>query len=120
MRRPLAAVLGVTVAMTVSLTACGSSGGSRTFHAEFSRAIQVFPAVKVRVLGVAVGQVATVTNARGGVIVTFQVTDPDIKIPSNVKAAAYAVSMFPWMLPSESIPASPWTVTTVPARVEET
>jgi len=76
------------------LTGCSmSGGGTRTYKAEFTRAIQVFPAVKVRVLGVAVGQVATVTNARGGVIVTFQVTDPDIKIPSNVKAAVVPQSL---------------------------
>ena len=35
------------------LTGCSmSGGGTRTYKAEFTRAIQVFPAVKVRVLGV--------------------------------------------------------------------
>ena len=93
MRRPLAAVLGVTVAMTVSLTACGSSGGNRTFHAEFSRAIQVFPAVRVRVLGVSVGQVESVANNAGGVDVTFSVSDPDIQLPADVRAVIVPASL---------------------------
>jgi phospholipid/cholesterol/gamma-HCH transport system substrate-binding protein len=88
LRRALAAL----IVSTLALTACSSSGG-RTFHAEFTRAIQVFPAVKVRVLGVAVGQVEDVRNGRNGVDVTFSITDPDIRLPSDVKAVIVPASL---------------------------
>ena len=89
MKRLMAVVLGATLA----LTACGSSGGSKTYHALFTRAVQVFPAVKVRVLGVAVGQVEDVRNVSDGVDVTFSVSDPDIQLPSDVKAVIVPASL---------------------------
>jgi phospholipid/cholesterol/gamma-HCH transport system substrate-binding protein len=85
--------LAVLVASTLALTACSSSSGGRTFHATFTRAIQVFPAVKVRVLGVAVGQVEDVRNGRDGVDVTFSITDPDVRLPSDVKAVVVPASL---------------------------
>jgi phospholipid/cholesterol/gamma-HCH transport system substrate-binding protein len=88
-KRLMAVVLGATLA----LTACGSSGGSKTYHALFTRAVQVFPAVKVRVLGVAVGQVEDVRNVSDGVDVTFSVSDPDIQLPSDVKAVIVPASL---------------------------
>ena len=124
------AALGVALAVALSLTSCSSSGGTRTYTAEFSRAIQVFPAVKVRVLGVAVGQVSDVQNAPDGVLVKFQVTDPGIKLPSDVKAAVVPQSLLgeryiqlfpayqggPELKPGATIPL---TRTAVPAEPDE-
>ena len=57
MKRLTTAVLGAMVA----LSGCALPGhGPRTYHADFARAVQVFPAVKVRVLGVTVGRVTDV------------------------------------------------------------
>jgi phospholipid/cholesterol/gamma-HCH transport system substrate-binding protein len=86
-------VVALAVGLGLLLTGCSSSGGAHSYRVEFTRAIQVFPAVKVRVLGVAVGQVEDVQNAQNGVIVTFNVTKPDIKLPSNVKAAVVPQSL---------------------------
>jgi phospholipid/cholesterol/gamma-HCH transport system substrate-binding protein len=89
MKRAVALLLGAMMA----LTACSSSRSSRIFHAQFSRAIQVFPAVKVRVLGVAVGRVEDVRNGSNDVEVTFSITDPDIQLPSDVKAVVVPASL---------------------------
>ena len=81
---------------TVALSSCKLGGGVsnvRLYHAEFSRAVQVFPAVKVRVLGVDVGRVLSVKNGTRGVNVTFQVSRPDIKLPAGVKAAVVPMSL---------------------------
>src|SRR6266542_3698218 len=88
----------VTVLLLVSLvmTGCrfgGSLGTAPTYHAEFIRAVQVFPAVKVRVLGVDVGRVLSVRNAPGSVNVTFEVTRTDIPLPANVQAAVVPMSL---------------------------
>ena len=77
-------VVGAVVMSGCSLP---GGGGSRAFNADFSRAVQIFPAVKVRVLGVEVGHVVNVRNVNGGVEVSFVVTDPIVKIPGNVQAA---------------------------------
>jgi virulence factor Mce-like protein len=71
----------------------GSTIGAPTYKAEFSRAVQVFPAVKVRVLGVDIGQVLSVRNATKGVEVTFRVTRTDIELPANVQAAVVPMSL---------------------------
>jgi len=79
----------------VALSGCSFSGGGgpRTYKAEFSRAIQVFPAVKVRVLGVDVGQVTDIRNGPRGVEVTFRIDDPEVKLPANVGAAIVPMSL---------------------------
>jgi virulence factor Mce-like protein len=89
-------VVIVGVAAAVVLSGCslpGSGSRGREYRADFSRAIQVFPAVKVRVLGVEVGHVIGVKNVAGGVEVTFDITDPHIQIPSGVRAAVVPMSL---------------------------
>jgi virulence factor Mce-like protein len=49
--------------------------------------------VKVRILGVAVGHVIRVTNVGRSVEVEFEITDPAVKIPANVKAAVLPASL---------------------------
>jgi phospholipid/cholesterol/gamma-HCH transport system substrate-binding protein len=78
----------------VALSACSFGGpGPRTYRAEFSRAVQVFPAVKVRVLGVDVGVVTDIRNVRQGVQVTFRIDDPEVKLPADVGAAIVPMSL---------------------------
>jgi phospholipid/cholesterol/gamma-HCH transport system substrate-binding protein len=86
----------VLLICTLALSTCRFGGGVsnvRVYHAEFSRAVQVFPAVKVRVLGVDVGRVLSVKNGTGGVDVTFQVSRSDIQLPADVKAAVVPMSL---------------------------
>ena len=86
--------LAFLVASLLALSGCSFGGpGPRTYKAEFSRAIQVFPAVKVRVLGVDVGVVTDVRNVREGVEVSFRVDDPNVKLPANVGAAVVPMSL---------------------------
>jgi phospholipid/cholesterol/gamma-HCH transport system substrate-binding protein len=86
----------VLLISTLALSTCklgGGAGDVRLYHAEFTRAVQVFPAIKVRVLGVDVGRVLSVKNGAGGVDVTFQVSRPDISLPADVKAAVVPMSL---------------------------
>ena len=85
--------LSVVGALLLSACAFGSDERPPMYKANFQRAIQVFPAVKVRVLGVAVGHVTQVTTAGNYVQVEFEITDPDIKIPANVQAAVLPASL---------------------------
>lgn len=80
---------------TVLLSGCSSSGtgGGGNFAAQFSRAIQVFPGIRVRVLGVNVGTVTGIKNANGGVLVSFKIDDPTTKLPANVQAALVPASL---------------------------
>jgi phospholipid/cholesterol/gamma-HCH transport system substrate-binding protein len=86
--------LAVLLALLAALPGCSFGGpGPRTYKAEFSRAVQVFPAVKVRVLGVDVGVVTDVRNEGQSVRVTFRIDDPDVKLPANVGAAIVPMSL---------------------------
>jgi phospholipid/cholesterol/gamma-HCH transport system substrate-binding protein len=87
--------LALALCTGLVLTACGVIGGSeeRTYGAMFSRAIQVFPGGKVRVLGVDVGVVKDVENAAGAVQVTFVVEDPEVELPADVEAAIVPASL---------------------------
>jgi len=83
----------VTLLGALALASCSfGGGGDHVFTAEFSRAVQVFPAVKVRVLGVDVGQVIDVKNGPSGVAVRFRVGH-DVKLPAQVKAAVVPMSL---------------------------
>ena len=88
---------GVAVCLVgaLVLSACSFGADERPpiYKANFERAIQVFPAVKVRVLGVAVGQVIRVKPISDYVQVEFEVTDPEVKLPANVKAAVLPASL---------------------------
>lgn len=86
--------LSLVLVGLVILSGCSFGGpGPRTYQAEFSRAVQVFPAVKVRVLGVDVGVVTDVRNTRRGVEVKFRIDDPEVKLPADVGAAIVPMSL---------------------------
>jgi phospholipid/cholesterol/gamma-HCH transport system substrate-binding protein len=71
----------------------GDGEQSRTIEAEFSRAVQVFPGVKVKVLGVDVGQVTTVNAGTDSVVVTMRIDDEDVKLQADVNAVIVPMSL---------------------------
>ena len=86
----------VSIAFAVLLGATAFIGGgddTRTYRAQFSRAVQLFPGGKVRVVGVDVGQITDVQNRRDGVEVSFTVDDPEVQLPADVQAAIIPVSL---------------------------
>ncbi|HEX2090629.1 MAG TPA: MCE family protein [Actinomycetota bacterium] len=93
MIRAKAVALSLVGALLLSGCAFGGSEAAPTYKANFQRAIQVFPAVKVRILGVAVGHVIRVKNIRDFVQVEFEITDPAVKLPANVQAAVLPQSL---------------------------
>ena len=64
----------------------------KTLTAHFPRTISVYEGSDVRVLGVSVGQVDTVTPSGTDVVVTMSY-DADVKIPADAKAAIIAPSI---------------------------
>ena len=91
LRRAVALVAVAVVGL--GLSSCSGGSGSNQYGAEFARAVQVFPGIKVRVLGVDVGHVTAVANDRGGVRVGFQIDDSSTKLPADVRAAVVPVSL---------------------------
>lgn len=71
----------------------GDPSASRTIQAEFSRAVQVFPGVKVKVLGVDVGNVTDVTTGRDSVVVTMRIDDSDVELPADANAVIVPMSL---------------------------
>ncbi len=88
-------LLATLTALALLATGCQIGGGEdpRAFKAEFSRAVQVFPGVKVKVLGVDVGRVTSVDNVEGAVEVSFKIEDPDIEVPDDVNATIVPISL---------------------------
>jgi phospholipid/cholesterol/gamma-HCH transport system substrate-binding protein len=67
-------------------------GGTKTLTAHFPRTISIYEGSDVRVLGVPVGQVDTVTPSGTDVVVTMSY-DADVKVPANAKAVIIAPSV---------------------------
>lgn len=83
----------VVVALVVAAALTLMGGEERkTLTAHFPRAISVYEGSEVRVLGVPVGTVETVTPSGTDVVVTMSY-DADIKIPSDAKAVIIAPSL---------------------------
>ena len=85
--------LALVVVVALLAAGCGGVDDSRTYTAEFERAVQIFPGVNVRVLGVDVGRVVEVENVPGGVVVTMRVERDDVQIPEGVQAAVVPASL---------------------------
>jgi phospholipid/cholesterol/gamma-HCH transport system substrate-binding protein len=82
------------IVATLGLAGCGfGQVGGREFKAQFTRAVQVFPGIDVRVLGVDVGTVTDVRNAAEGVEITFRIEDSEVKLPADVKGAVVPSSL---------------------------
>ncbi|HEU5036464.1 MAG TPA: MCE family protein [Nocardioides sp.] len=67
-------------------------GDTKTLTAHFPRTISIYEGSDVRVLGVPVGQVDTVTPSGTDVVVTMSY-DANVKIPADAKAAIVAPSI---------------------------
>lgn len=95
MRTGLRSLVAGLAAAALLASGCQIGGGEepRAYQAEFSRAVQVFPGVKVKVLGVDVGRVTSVENVEGSVQVNFKIEDPDIKVPADVNATIVPISL---------------------------
>lgn len=88
-------LVAVLLASSLLATGCSLAGGEdpRTYSARFTRAVQVFPGVKVKVLGVDVGRITRVENVDGAVQIDFKIEDPDVRIPDDVKATLVPISL---------------------------
>jgi phospholipid/cholesterol/gamma-HCH transport system substrate-binding protein len=128
----LSRLLAVALVLGLLLSGCslGGSSGQREYHAVFSRAVQLFPAGRVRVLGVNVGHIVSIENRKEGVEVTFRIDRSDIQLPTGVQAAIVPASLLgeryvqlfpayesgPALPPGSTIPESR---TAVPAEPDE-
>ncbi len=91
MRTLLACVLAVLVAASVSVVATHTGG--RHISAYFTDASALFPDNQVMVLGVPVGTIDTITPEGGQVRVDMTITDPDVRLPADAKAAVVSPSL---------------------------
>lgn len=90
--RASAAVLAL--GLTGSLAACGPFGGSgqKTLVAEFDRAVGLYVASDVRVLGVRIGEVTSI-EPRGDKVRVKLTYDEKYKVPADAKAVVIAPSI---------------------------
>ena len=83
----LVAILAVTAAITMF-----TGSGERTLVAHFPRTVSIYEGSDVRVLGVPVGKVDTVTPNGTDVKVTMHYSD-DVQVPQDAKAVIVAPSV---------------------------
>ena len=91
LRAVLVAVLAVGV-LAAAAFAFWPSTPDRTVTAHFTRAVGLYPGSQVRVLGVPVGTVKSVTPHGDQVEVTLKV-EGDIRVPANAQAAILSPSL---------------------------
>ncbi|WP_446209700.1 MCE family protein [Micromonospora sp. IBSANI012] len=84
-RRPVAVATALLVAVAAGVVVLRDSTPDRRVVAYFSRAVGVYPGSDVRVLGVRVGEVLTVTPQGRSVQVTMSY-DPAIDVPAEAQA----------------------------------
>jgi virulence factor Mce-like protein len=84
-------VVGILVIAAVAAFANGG-GGEKTVTADFPRTVSVYPGSDVRVLGVKVGQIESVTPT-GTTVKVVMTYDAATKIPAEAKAAIIAPSV---------------------------
>lgn len=89
--------LGTLVAVVAVLLAAGfwliTSGGGRPVTAYFTSAAGLFPDNDVRVLGVPVGKIDRITPEGDRVRVDMTVTDDDVRLPADLRAAVVSPSL---------------------------
>ena len=81
----------LVLAVTAYLTLAGD-GDRKTLTAHFPRTVSIYEGSDVRILGVAVGTVDTVTPSGTDVVVTMSY-DADVKVPSDAQAVIVAPSI---------------------------
>ncbi|GAA2033185.1 MCE family protein [Terrabacter terrae] len=82
----------VVVALVAAAVAFWPHQGQTTVSADFTRAVGLYPGSDVRILGVKVGQVDSVTPQGDHVHVTFSYDDK-YRVPASAKAAIIAPSL---------------------------
>src|SRR6478736_2127377 len=87
----LAAVLAVLIATGVWVV--GTHTGGREVAAYFANTSALFPDNQVMVLGVPVGTIEKITPEGTQVRVDMAITDPDVRLPADAKAAVVAPSL---------------------------
>lgn len=89
--------LGALVAVVAVLAATGvwmiTSGGGRPVTAYFTNAAALFEDNDVRVLGVPVGKIDRITPEGDRVRVDMTITDDDVRLPADVRAAVISPSL---------------------------
>ncbi|WP_341923967.1 MCE family protein [Nocardioides psychrotolerans] len=91
MKKFIGPLLVVALVVVAALTLMGGEE-RKTLTAHFPRAISIYEGSEVRVLGVPVGTVETVTPSGTDVVVTLSY-DADVKIPSDAQAVIIAPSI---------------------------
>ncbi|MGN6723658.1 MAG: MCE family protein, partial [Marmoricola sp.] len=89
---PLVAALAAIVIIGALLYVLWPSGGTRIMYADFSRTVSVYQGSDVRILGVPVGKVDSVTPMGTTVRVKLEY-DSKYKLPANVKAVIISPSI---------------------------
>ena len=87
----VAPLIVVALVLAAGLTLLGGKQ-QKTLTAHFPRAISIYEGSDVRVLGIPVGKVDTVTPSGTDVVVTMSY-DPAVKIPADAKAVIIAPSI---------------------------
>ncbi len=87
---PLLVVGLIVIAAVAAFARSGS--GEKTVTADFPRTVSVYPGSDVRVLGVKVGQIESITPS-GTTVKVVMSYDADTKIPADAKAAIIAPSV---------------------------
>ncbi|HEY0951816.1 MCE family protein [Nocardioides sp.] len=82
----------IVIALVAAALTMFGGGETKTLTAHFPRTISIYEGSDVRVLGVPVGQVDTVTPSGTDVVVTMSY-DADVKVPADAKAAIVAPSI---------------------------
>ena len=91
--RPVIGILtGLVLTLLVGALLLGSGGGTRTVSAEFDRTVGLFEGSDVRVMGMRVGEVSTITPHGTGVRVEMTY-DSQYRLPKDVKAVVVAPSV---------------------------
>ena len=91
LKKFIAPVIVAALVLAAALTLFGG-GEQKTLTAHFPRTISVYEGTEVRVLGVPVGNVDTVTPSGTDVVVTMSY-DPEIKVPADAQAVIVAPSL---------------------------
>jgi phospholipid/cholesterol/gamma-HCH transport system substrate-binding protein len=92
-RLQLFALLAVIVVLLASAVWLATNNGGRKVTAYFTNASALFEDNDVRVLGVPVGRIDSITPEGTQVKVDMTITDPDVQLASDAKAAVVSPSL---------------------------
>ncbi|TDC70735.1 MCE family protein [Actinomadura sp. GC306] len=93
-RRPLAAALAAcTLAAGCAALPIGGDAGTYRVTAYFTKAVAFYPESKVRVMGMRVGTVESVTPQQDGRVKVVASVDADVPLPADVRAGIVPLSL---------------------------